>query len=1249
MKFTPIIVLFLAAACSTSTPKPDREIRLNDSGAKQSFATWMDGGKVQLTESTSPEHLFVQAESAYFEGKSGDAFERYFQIILTNPDHSLTRLSTLRLYQIRNEVPDFAHRVLEKADDVSYGKMNPIAKASWYWVMQAAKFRAWKYGNESSPFDFSKVGFPARWTATPLMSPWRLRDFDVEFEPEKSNAFQDKYISPVEAVDDPRNEKEINGYWPTSLSLSPQFGKSGIYYLESFATLENEETFWLVGNFVGAAKVWIDGKLVFDRREKGYETGERFRRAKLSAGTHRILVKLAYQNGYRDWFDLGFVPEKKQHEPVRFDAKCVKNRKDAGCLENVIANGTIDFESEAMVPSQLESFYLKKSDIPKATDFMLYLSMLLSFADGESAIFDASWNALRERNPSFAAGHWIEGEQIDWRWEVPAQVREVESLKALKRAYDLDPNFRYSVALAKRIGENKTDDEQKKMLKPAFDDAVKNGVSNFGNALAWPNFLGRRGWEDEQLKAYESLLTNNKNALCSVASKLTSLNRDKDIYLDKSNFGSWIERCSSYEKMMIDRTPVGSPERLARKQRQIDRYPRKSSARTSLALELERAGQPYQEVLDEAMKVSPKSATLWSKKIQKLELAGDIDGAVTVLETYEKKYGEKAWTIWKKSLLKKEIPLQDLLKDGKAAAMAAVKKNNATGALSKDDRYFVIDFAARRYFENGASMTLTHTVTRLMTKGAIDDYAEQTLPSNAQVLRVQTIKANGEIRIPVTTPGKNTLSMPGLAAGDFVEIAYLEYSGAPSMGTSISGMRFFFQMAQISTLRSEYVIIGDQGSFLLKNAPPEAQKFEYRGLPALRFLAENNPAPRPERSSVPSDEFLPWIQMYRNPYKIDDFEVSRRFRFEQIQDAIKPSAVLDNKYASLLSSESRGDDFIKKAFYEVAQSIKSPSGSGLGTEVSHAILLEEGNPILILKALYNRAGVESDIFLARSSLAEPTPKPLGEINNFGAILLRVKTSKGYDWLYPVGLDSMYGAVDGYAIGEKAVCLSCRDLVWDEVKEMEGRKNISHQSIKGKVDKEGTLRAELNFRFEGTLAPYVRASLRKYPDDTTRDRMMQNFTNIIPGSSVVKYDIFDAEDPDKAVGFTIQIERPKYAVKTKKGWAIETHVFRTPMQSTYASLPNRTLPLFLRNIRQVQSSFEIELPFSNTRLLSKSGDFELESEFGKIERSVVLEGNTIKVNLNSQMGVQRIPTNRYLEFQAWASKVEQSSALVIEGK
>ena len=244
---------------------------------------------------------------------------------------------------------------------------------------------------------------------------------------------------------------------------------------------------------------------------------------------------------------------------------------------------------------------------------------------------------------------------------------------------------------------------------------------------------------------------------------------------------------------------------------------------------------------------------------------------------------------------------------------------------------------------------------------------------------------------------------------------------------------------------------------------------------------------------------------------------------------------------------------------------------------------------------------------------------------------------------------MYGAIDSYALGEKAVCLSCPDAVWDEVTETAAKKNISFQSVIGKIDQQGQLSAQILFRFEGSLAAYIRSTLRTHPDETSRERMMQNFANLIPGSTVLKYEIMNEANPDSDITFKMNIVRPKYAQKTKEGWSLETRIFHLPMASQYASLPNRTLPLFMRSVRKGSALFDVEFPSSTITLLSKSGDFDLKSDFGNISRSVKVQGNKVKIQTSTALSVQRIPVDRYREFQKWATRVEQSSVLVARAK
>src|SRR5690606_15415724 len=134
----------------------------------------------------------------------------------------------------------------------------------------------------------------------------------------------------------------------------------------------------------------------------------------------------------------------------------------------------------------------------------------------------------------------------------------------------------------------------------------------------------------------------------------------------------------------------------------------------------------------------------------------------------------------------------------------------------------------------------------------------------------------GSVRAPEDVSGKAALSMPGLAEGDFVEIAYLQFQGPTSVASHLEDIRFFFQMQNISTLHSEYVLLGAEGAnFMLQNGAPRPEPIEVDGVRGVRFAAHDNPRPRTEPYSVSAFEYLPWIQAWRAGVGVDVLDADR--------------------------------------------------------------------------------------------------------------------------------------------------------------------------------------------------------------------------------------------------------------------------------------------------------------------------------------------------------------------------------------
>jgi hypothetical protein len=504
--------------------------------------------------------------------------------------------------------------------------------------------------------------------------------------------------------------------------------------------------------------------------------------------------------------------------------------------------------------------------------------------------------------------------------------------------------------------------------------------------------------------------------------------------------------------------------------------------------------------------------------------------------------------------------------------------------------------------------------------------------------------------VPEDTPGKQTLSMPALAEGDFVELAYIQYSDATYPKTERDGIKFFFRMGDISTLHSEYVILGDVADFILMNDPPNAEPVEVAGVRGVRFLAKDNPRPREERFSVSVDEYLPWVQMYRNGLTMDRVEAVRRTRREQIEDGSKPSSAFDEQVEKWLSltQEMSDLDRAKTLFYQVAAWIPEPSLGDFSGDVSHAVMTREGNSLTLLNAVYKEAGFDSDIYLIRSPYAAPEKLPTREAGNFNTPILRLELEDQVFWLSPSGPDAMFGALETAYQGQEVMCISCAaaEEAVAAVPTEGFLPNDERIEIKGAVDARGDLAAEVRLVMEGASAEPLRAGLRARTDEANREKLMGAIAaQLLAGSSVEDYQILNETNPDVPLEIRMKVTRGGFARPNAAGLSIETRLFDEPLARVFASMPERTVPMMISYPRDGAQRLELSFP-RTPQVVSLSGTRENVSKFGRFKRSVHVQGNTVVVENTGFMPVQRVAIDDYPAFQKWAIEVEQNSPFVV---
>lgn len=1232
--------------------------------AEKTSALINDPGKAAASVKTQtvPEAMFIEGEVHYWSGDVEKAFEIYKALLQTHAKHALARHAAARLAELHDEVINYHERMAPVLASISFDRVHPMTAVYLSTAAQRVHKHQWLLSKDNKPFSGDAVGLPTSWMASPQMSPWRLMDFDRDYDIERQPKMAESYLSPYLAENIKQNHEKPRPYITSGISLSPKLDSDGVYYMETWANVTGDapQVFWLYGNFPSQASVIIDGIEVIKRTEGDYGTGRRLRRIKLAPGKHRVLVKLAFQQGYRDWFDLTFLNGKA----TALSGSNISFTHLPG--ESAASKQPVELLSRQAKPSDIEWTMTLPKDVKKADSMALYLTALSALQNRQSDFFEAAFDELESRHKKFAALYGLKSAQVQTLWELPSRNRNTEALKALRKASKLDPkSLNFTLQLGNWLKKRGKEKSVRKLLETARDQAVfkqddgQEVLRNIKPLYNWGRYLQSQGWQEDAEKMWARVLKIAPNE-CNAASRLQRLYYGRKHYVPPKSLVADLDKCPQLQNYWIRIHPDQRPQRLALAKRNAERYPYSISHQLSYATQLRRVGKEAeaQAHIAEVSKRLPRSSSLKARMMDDALADKSAAEALRILDAYEKENGPDGWSTWRRTTITQKVPMGDLLRDGVKVAKEIVAQDGPEGkntSTAKDEAFYAIDFASRRYFDDGSALSLTHTMVRVMTKNAIDKQGEVNLPRGARVILARTIKKDGSVREPELTSGKSTLSMPGLAEGDFVELAYLEYdSGYALSKTRTIGTKFFFQMTNVSSLHSEYVVINPRGKFLRKNNAPQAQKFTYKGQPATRFLRKDSPKPRPEGYAVSGEEYLPWVQLYQDGTTVSPEERRRRTYQESIRDSTKTSSLVNKRLTSLRAGLKgvKGIAKVKKLYYDVMATLPNPSeSSGFSTDISHVLAAKEGSPFLLLyKALLDN-GIKADIYLAKSKYQIPDIHPLTEEKKYTSPVIKITVpgTKQAVWVQNSGDQSMFGALNTSVTGQRALCITCSKVTFETLPETPLRPKTHSVEINAELDITGALSGKVRETLDGTQATYVRRLFLNTKEKTSRDKIISRALSAhIQGAAVSKYSIENEADPDKPITLVVEFVRPQFARKVRnKFLVVEKTLFRQPLGSVYANLPQRELPLFASYARNSKYSLKLKLPDGKkASLRSKTGKWEHNTQFGQFTRETTLQNNILTIENSFQIGIQRIQPKDYPLFQKWAIDVERSSILLM---
>jgi tetratricopeptide (TPR) repeat protein len=338
------------------------------------------------------------------------------------------------------------------------------------------------------------------------------------------------------------------------------------------------------------------------------------------------------------------------------------------------------------------------------------------------------------------------------------------------------------------------------------------------------------------------------------------------------------------------------------------------------------------------------------------------------------------------------MPLDEYRLDGKAV----IREYLAAGRQYQAPAVVVLDRAVEKVLPDGARILLTHSITQVLSKDAIEHVGEVPVPDGAEVLALRTHKPDGTVREAEEIAGKSTISAPNLAVGDFVESETVEFKQPrEAIAPGFIAERFYFQSFDAPLDRSEYVLIAPEWAHpdisARAGAPAPVESQDQDGSRVLTFVALEMPQVFAERSAVPAQEWIPSVRVSSGV----SVEAWSRFIADGLARATRGSPELRKVAAEIASRVAADRARLPEAIVSWVSEHIEPE-TDLAESATSTLARGRGNRSALIVAIARSLGVPVDLVLARSLLTAKPDAPVQpeDLDDFRDVIIRFPGPQG---------------------------------------------------------------------------------------------------------------------------------------------------------------------------------------------------------------------------------------------------------------
>ncbi|WNZ63421.1 hypothetical protein QEG98_06695 [Myxococcus sp. MxC21-1] len=378
---------------------------------------------------------------------------------------------------------------------------------------------------------------------------------------------------------------------------------------------------------------------------------------------------------------------------------------------------------------------------------------------------------------------------------------------------------------------------------------------------------------------------------------------------------------------------------------------------------------------DDATAVLQKLAAVWPRNAELVKRMADVreyaGQPAEALKLREKALAMAGDDLTLRRTEERAKTGRELLEAYAVDGREAIRAYEAEPVSGGSAAAFVLDAAAVRVYPDGSIVNRIHTVQKALEQSGVQEIAEVNVPRGAQVLALRTLKADGRVLEPENIEGKDTVSLPGVAVGDYVEVEYL--LAEPPRGPAQPGFTasaFYFQIANQPNAWVTYTVVAPKGVGMKVDAHgmkvPEPKVDG--DLEVFHFETRRVPPFIPEPDAPPSaNEYLPFVIVGAGDTGNESLV---KLYGDAFQERWLRTAEVD-AFARKAAEGKSGLDAVKALHAAVMQRFSGRDAS-LSQTAASTVAQDRGSRLTVMKAGLNALGIPSRVVAVRTFNTDPS-------------------------------------------------------------------------------------------------------------------------------------------------------------------------------------------------------------------------------------------------------------------------------------